>query len=210
MSWPANSSVMTSSRICSRGSGSPSSSRRLDQQREQVLAEAVARAAPVDLAEEQRVEPRGATRSTRAYGEPGPRATWPATLRAWNESAASNSSAASTLAARAGRGRARTARASRRAARRRASSRRGRSRRRGRARPRARSTSSSITPRGRRDPLAVERRQHHPAVRAVVGAVGRQQPVAEQRDQVARSRRRATRSSRRPRRARGGWPPARA
>ncbi len=39
--------------------------------------------------------------------------------------------------------------------------------------------------RGRRDPLAVERRQHHPAVRAVVGAVGRQQPVAEQHDQAA-------------------------
>ena len=68
---------------------------RLDEQREQVLAEPVAGAAAVDLGEEQRVEPPARPQHPRVR-RARPRATWPATLRAWKERAASNSWAATT------------------------------------------------------------------------------------------------------------------
>ena len=76
--------------------------------------------------------------------------------------------------------------------------------------PTARATSSSIDRLRLGDLVAVERRQHDPARAAVELAVDRQQPVAEQRDHVARGGPRATRSSRHARRSCSGWPPGRA
>ena len=185
VSWPANSSVITSSRICRSLRRLPSSSSASSSRLRMSVAAPPRRAPLGDLGVDQRVEP------ARRRLHPPPRRAPPAedaqqVVAGVEGERLLEQPRRVDRARRAGRrGRGRTARASPRAARGAASRRRGPPRARLRAAASAASVSSTITSTESRDVLAVEGRQHDPARAAVEVAVDRQQPVAHQADQVA-------------------------
>ena len=130
---------------------------------------------------------RGSSRADhRRHGVPGP-AQQPQVDRSRSRRARARSAPPRWRRGPRRRGRGRAARASRSASRGCASTRRRRPHRRAPARERRASLGDHRRD-GRLDLLAVKRRHHDPPRAVVVGAVDRQQAVAEQRDQVAEAR----------------------